>query len=394
MQNSKEKRKTVFLSGMLMVFCITKVLRGLNTFSSVTGGIWNIVSLLFYILLAFQLIERPIKISGLLTCGVTYTVFALSASLINLTDLGISTLYNIIMIPYFLAVIYLFKNRWLFHEICIKMFNLTFFICLIVNAYSIISFRMGRSARPLASDIYYMLTLYPFYMLTHKKEKLFAVVTLFIIIIQFISGKRTGFLALIIAATVYMILSAYVKQKHSIRKTLFAVVAAGVSSGAVYWILMYIDRVFSLGMFLRLERLSSDGGGGRSGIYTIVWNHFKESRIAEKLFGHGNFSTEPLTGFLAHNDYLEVLYDYGIIAFAALAGIMIFLFAYAYRMVREKNPVAPAFAASLVIGLFLSMFSFLMVYFTYVTSIAAFWGICLNKQGMTNLEINLREGQK
>lgn len=46
-------------------------------------------------------------------------------------------------------------------------------------------------------------------------------------------------------------------------------------------------------------------------------------------------------------------------------------------MLRSRSPYAAAFSASIVLGLFLSLFSYMLVYYTYVTGLVAFWGYCL-----------------
>ena len=67
---------------------------------------------------------------------------------------------------------------------------------------------------------------------------------------------------------------------------------------------------------------------GRSAIWENVLEAFNASTLSEKLIGHGYHAFRfykysgymyILNGNLAHNDYLNTLYDYGIIGVAVYA---------------------------------------------------------------------------
>ena len=90
-----------------------------------------------------------------------------------------------------------------------------------------------------------------------------------------------------------------------------------------------------------------------------------EVSMASLLVGEGYnavLANSPLS-FSAHNDFLEILYDYGII------GFVIYLFAiasviwYALKMVLQKSPYAPNMVMMLVIYLILSLISHIAIYF-------------------------------
>ena len=76
----------------------------------------------------------------------------------------------------------------------------------------------------------------------------------------------------------------------------------------------------------RFEAMNEDEGNGRLDIYSDVFVQYLDSDLFSQLFGHGyNMVSVVLKGPSAHNDFLEVLYDYGIIGFIILSICMFVL---------------------------------------------------------------------
>ena len=70
----------------------------------------------------------------------------------------------------------------------------------------------------------------------------------------------------------------------------------------------------------RFAETSETGGNGRVDIYLNIWNQFKHSSIPEQLFGHGYMAVKRINyDILAHNDFLQLLYDGG------LMGVLLYL---------------------------------------------------------------------
>ena len=70
-----------------------------------------------------------------------------------------------------------------------------------------------------------------------------------------------------------------------------------------------------------LERFEDKSGSGRNQIYSFILDGIKESTIASLLLGHGFYATADFTqkslgynvAIVAHNDWLEVTYDFGLL---------------------------------------------------------------------------------
>lgn len=84
-------------------------------------------------------------------------------------------------------------------------------------------------------------------------------------------------------------------------------------------------------------------------------------------------------GTSAHNDILEVLYDFGLLGLLLYLIIIINLCKKALYGIQKKIKNYDAFAASLVLFLVISMFSNLIIVPTYFFLLCQFWGIMINE---------------
>ena len=374
------RRRYLLVSILLLVFCVLKVLRGADTESTQAGGFWNYISLFYYPLLLVGLFNfRSFKPSAVFAAPLIYSALAMAFALCT-SDIHIklSWVYAYLMIPYFLlvfSVFYMYAEDWSAGN----NFILTgYFICLAINLWSCVKFLFLGGAQAMASDIYYSLGLFPFALtfLKNKKLKNFLFVLQFAAV--FLSDKRAGLIAFAIGTVIYFLASNYYSKKRNIVKTITTLVVLAVAIYAFYRISMYIDARFKLGIYERLFGIKEDDGSGRGIGYRLVWKAFLKSSFIEKIFGHGMNTAGAVAGYgKAHNDFLEILYDYGFFACICIVVFFVAPIVRAIKMLMAKSPYAPAFLFSLVTGIFLSLFSYFVVFYTYVTCITAFWGYSL-----------------
>ena len=84
----------------------------------------------------------------------------------------------------------------------------------------------------------------------------------------------------------------------------------------------------------RIEKTQSEGIGQRSIAYVALWNHWSsDTNLFTFLFGNGMAQTITVWGNYAHNDWLELLIDNG------LLGVVIYLmlFVLAFMYIRKMN---------------------------------------------------------
>lgn len=370
---------------MLSVFCVLKVIRGSDTESTARGGIWNYISLLYYPVFLFLFLQKSgFRIKSVFLLALCYLFFALTATFANFDfHLNVNSIYKLLMVPYPLIVFFSFYLAAEESISCEKIILFGYAACLLVNLYSYAGASFRGEDLFVKSDIYFSLGLFPFALqfLKRKSTRIAVIAVQFFAV--FLSDKRTALISFAIALIIYFLINSYVKNGNFLN-TLGTIFLVAIGVLIFYNLAIFIDNKLGLEVISRLLRISEDGGSGRVNIYNSVWIAFQESAVSEQLFGHGLNATASVAGAgKAHSDFFQILYDYGVFAFLS---IVLFYFCFiveAIRLIRRKSVYAASFAFSVIVGLFLAMFSYFIVYFTYVTCIMAFWGYILK---MKNIE--------
>lgn len=375
-----DKAWFIVLAVMLSLFCVLKVLRGSDTESTSAGGIWNYISLLYYPIFLLLLINhRKYRLKTLFVSSGFYVLLAVITALINSTSqLSVSTAYSFLMIPYALVVFWTFYLCSDESKAGQSIILLGYFVCLCLNLYTVAMYQFAGAARAMPSDIYFSLGLFPFALQLLKNKKLKTIVIVAEFFAVFMVNKRTALISFVIALVVYFLVNSYVNEGSKFFGTIKTIIIVAVAVTLFYYISKYFDDKYNLNIYYRLFRITEDGGSGRDDIYQNVWQGFKDSTFLRQLFGHGMNTAGQVGGAgQAHNDFLEILYDYGIFALISVAVFYVSVIFEAFRLIKRKSPFAAAFAFSVIIGLFLAMFSYFLVFYTYVTCIMAFWGYAL-----------------
>ena len=117
-----------------------------------------------------------------------------------------------------------------------------------------------------------------------------------------------------------------------------------------------------------IERFTEDetGGSGRQGMYEQVWAMFQSSSIGDKVLGHGfDAVKDQVFGIPAHNDLLEVLYDYGLLAAIAYCLLVIRIITLFIKLLKTRANVQ---FERLMIGVVLSFILVLSMLNCIITS--------------------------
>lgn len=372
MQKTMLSKKTTAISLIFILLCVGFLLKINNTahteLATGIGGVWNIVTIFIYAyrLLFFKSKRLPTYyISGVLFC-----FFAIFVSILNVQSLSVSFLYNILIIPYFLIILHLFElagerygrrlleNKWYY----ISYFTIAVFVGIYLYGYL-----SSNGIRYVVTDAYYLLTMLPLLLLSKNKwTKYGGIVSAAIVLL--LSGKRTGFVAFVVGLLVFFLIDGYCSKAfiEKYKKTLrtAAIILIGVA------FLSFIAQYFGLNFFQRLETAFTEGEGGREIIWRRIIDAMKDASIREWIFGHGIKQVPILIGSknaLAHCDFLEILYDYGVISLAFIVGFWLSIIKKGIRMIRTKEPMSGAVIYTIIVALFLSAFSNYIIDATYIT---------------------------
>jgi len=174
--------------------------------------------------------------------------------------------------------------------------------------------------------------------------------TLFLVItyISFISGKKTAILCVSITM-LYYVISNVLNKNVKIKKRLPLITIIGCLMYGCYMIAPKLQEQFSF-TFDRLEEVEEKGDESRIYIYTKMISEMEHADVTQLLFGHGsNAVTKNIFGHPAHNDLLEIMYDYGVIPLVFYVSFLLIVF-YSY-IIRRNHIAIFAFSLFLILTL-------------------------------------------
>lgn len=205
-------------------------------------------------------------------------------------------------------------------------------------------------------------------LLFNDKNKLKWACFLIIAYILIDSGKRGGMVAVIAGLLLYLSYSSStIKNSKKIRITIIVSLVLIIFGNAIF------EYLSNSEMYERLLNGSedSDYSSGRVGLYKEVLSKYWDSEPFGLLFGHGLSSVQNFTkqGLTAHNDFIEALFDFGLIGFISY---LIFYWSYIRQIVRiNYKQIKGVYVYTFTLIFLLSIFSQIFIYqylclFTFV----------------------------
>ncbi|MGN0235333.1 MAG: O-antigen ligase family protein [Paludibacteraceae bacterium] len=215
---------------------------------------------------------------------------------------------------------------------------------------------------------YYPLYLLPLMLACDKRwVRYVALVVIGVVIIS--SVKRGGLLALAMGLLVYLLVKRHIDKKGMKGLIITFLVVAMVT------VVFYL-AVVNLGdnVLERLFNSDDDTGNGRTEIWAGIFRRLEEQGLSNWIFGNGYLATMAGTsngswsGFSAHNDFLECLYDYGAVTLFCYLGFLFSWARYILRTIRQHSRFAAPLAMMWVMYVILSMISIIIIYYTSLLS--------------------------
>lgn len=209
--------------------------------------------------------------------------------------------------------------------------------------------------------------------LSNSNSKLRLYIILLMSIVVYFTLKRTVFIGFILSVFAYYLIDRIVNQGGLNFKILFSMVSLTL---LLYLSFTILDSKFGNVFTQRIEGISEDKGSGRFDIYDEVLFYQAKSSKAEWFLGHGHNSVVKVTKekASAHNDWLEILYDYGLLAILLYVIINGYLIKYIFRLIRCRSKFAAPFAVSYIIFFISSISSNVIIYPAHFILITSFWG--------------------
>lgn len=372
-----KERLFLYAMSLLCLLSVTRIYRNSVKYESMQqGGVWNIITLIFWIIAVIVIITRGKKIlNEIPIClAVLYSLTAQFNAFAQIRVFSIFNVYNIMMLSFFTCVMIVFYHAYhgpLLHKELLFVRGCVLFI-FTFSFYSMFAYRTSTIGFSLVADAYYALCILPFYCMVEKNMQLRKVAYWIVGIIIIFSSKRTGLIAFALFA---MLTYTDKNQSFFKRFVLFA-----LSLLLIFYGYSYLVSHYDLNIIDRLTHIAKDGGSGRSWMYARIYRAICKADIVPFFFGHGFGSIEKLLVLYknAHNDFLEITYSYGFFPCLAFVGYYISCLFTALKMRKLGYPKYRVFLGGILINLILSMFSVYCVGFAYVICGSAFVGYALS----------------
>ncbi len=212
--------------------------------------------------------------------------------------------------------------------------------------------------------------------LCNRNILLRAIGTLLVFVSVLLSLKRGGMICFSLALVAYLLYEFFRTNKSFSIKTII-LIALLVLAG--FYIFTLVDLEDSI--VARFSELENAQDSSRMTIYSSLWKQIKEMGILSVLFGHGWNAVlyHCKLGFSAHNDYMEIYYDYGIFTLITLVILVIRLIVYLYKSIKKSSPFAGPLLACLIMLLVNTNISHIFFYGNYFTLFAMSWAFIIAK---------------
>lgn len=258
------------------------------------------------------------------------------------------------ILPVF-TYLYFVKERYLNVELVKKMMPFILIAVLVSYYWSYTTaiqqafIKTGTEASETTNNAgYTVLSLLPALLLYDNKRLWQYIGLLLIVCLVVLSVKRGAILVCGIMSLLFIIRSF---GHSSGRKKFLTIILLAIFSVIVYnFILDYMSE--SDYLMKRIEDTKEGGSSGRDGIYTTLWNNFKNQTDSWKyLFGGGVWYTTKLTWTAAHNDWLEFLIDMGVF------GVIVYIYYWIsfFLLTIKKN--IPELSRFCFLLIFINMFA-------------------------------------
>ena len=337
------------------------------------------VMMILYLLKNYFFFKKITSLPFIVSIWIIWMVF----NSLNILGYGIDYyilfLMDVLLCPLIFLYFYVYFKKKPDMIDSVKVMHIFLLIFSFILYLSIYKYKSaGQSAfSPLMNTSYYILLILPWILII--RNKVYNILGIIIISMAVvISMKRTASLAFVVSLVVYYLLEQRrVKGIISLRLLLQVVFLAAL----IYVLYSYFEQKTGGYFEQRIASSVYDKGSGRLDIYVHVLKLLANSNYGAWLYGHGHDTAKiynAINGYealSAHNDWLEIVFDYGLLGFIIYSLFHLFLIRYLWQLLKIRSFYGSAMAASYVIFFIMSLTSHLVLYPTYYSYLMSFWGV-------------------
>lgn len=366
----KEKIYNIWIV-ILLIYLYIKMLSSLNInlISPIYQELYLYIMTIVEVFMIFKFSDG--KVDRVILYSLLFCLFGGMSTFFNGNSRDI--LHDMIYINFWFVTFFNLKicniNKFFLKKM-IKYLTVSNFLMIVSFLFSYIYHLDTKDFSSLSNSIYFILCLFPLIFFENNK---FTRVFLFLgtIMCVLLSGKRTAVLGIIMMFLIPFVLK-IIKDKD--RHLLQNILLFSMTIILVIYIYNYLIKYFDIAVLDRFKNMFSDGGSGRIDIYTNVLNSFSNSNLINKLMGNGYNSVYNLgiSFTSAHNDFIEVLFDFGLFGLLFYLLFLYEIIRYAIKLYKFNCKSYMVYISTIVLFLIMSTTSHLIIYPTYIIYLLIF----------------------
>lgn len=258
----------------------------------------------------------------------------LFSTILNISNIHfkyiVAMLFNVFVIPLGIS-----SGKYLIDNISTKKKSQIILIILQIPAITVGYTLIGLDSK-FNSDCAFAIFLYMPLIFFLKSNIIKIIFIAFYGFVILLAGKRSIFLAYSMCVALYLIYVLFFINKNKLytKKTKYFILATLVIG--VIWIINNSAEQIEY-ISTRFSNIDKDGGSGRDIVYATVLSAFERSSILQIFFGHGYQSVVNTFRIGAHNDLLQIVYEYGLVPLALYISFLIKLGIYAVKNFRPNT---------------------------------------------------------
>lgn len=237
-------------------------------------------------------------------------------------------------------------------------------VSLIIFAFNgITNFRVIKQGRTNLSEVAFLIYLSPLLLkFANERKSIFRELLILIILflVAIFSFKRTSLVVVAVSSFIYIYIKYFSGNSNLKTKFIFLILVF-----LLFVIYNQFDDFTDNFMSYRMSIMFETGGSGRIPLWLNTLTAYKESSITELIFGHGYNSVKSTIENSSHNDFLEVLYNYGMLGIFGYLFFIIRIIWLTYSKKKISREVFAVNAYTVVIFLITSVFSHIVIYPIY-----------------------------
>jgi hypothetical protein len=174
---------------------------------------------------------------------------------------------------------------------------------------------------------YYFVSYLPFLPIVLKEYKKLGIISIFVVVGFLIAGAKRGAILCAAVAAVVAVYFLIVNKKMKFKLILGGMIVC-------IPLFFFIEKEYSENDYLqkRVESTKENNMSGRDVAYAMLWGHWvSDQNLSTQLFGNGSAQSVAVWGNYAHNDWLELLIDNGLVGCLVYLAIFISLFRQIHR---------------------------------------------------------------